>query len=140
MRLPVQGIEEVWMAMIVNEYEPRLLRGSLQGGSFLGRTPEETNGAAWRRGFRVRHGGPHPMPVCAPMRGGDPMDRPTSLQEVGEAILGYLAQHPQAMDNAEGIAQWWEQRTPRSASVVVRVLAGLVQNGLIGEFGGGGER
>jgi hypothetical protein len=35
------------------------------------------------------------------------MDTSRSGEEVAEAILGYLAQHPQAMDTADGIAQWW---------------------------------
>jgi Fe2+ or Zn2+ uptake regulation protein len=33
--------------------------------------------------------------------------RQQALTEVVEAILRYLAAHPDAVDSAEGIAQWW---------------------------------
>lgn len=32
---------------------------------------------------------------------------PPSTAAIAEAILGYLAQHPDAADTAEGIARWW---------------------------------
>lgn len=30
-----------------------------------------------------------------------------AIQRVGELIEAYLAQHPQAADDEQGIAQWW---------------------------------
>ncbi len=58
-------------------------------------------------------------------------------EAVAMAILSYLAEHPQAMDSAEGIAQWWTTRQSGrgSASTIARVLDGLVQRGLIEELG-----
>lgn len=60
-----------------------------------------------------------------------------SDEELATAILRYLAEHPQAMDTMDGIAQWWniDHRWPGSTSAVVRVLDGLVQKGLVEKLG-----
>jgi len=65
-----------------------------------------------------------------------------SDQEVADAILGYLAEHPQAMDTADGIAQWWiaRQWIRVGVTTVTRVLRGLTERGLLEEFGEGEPR
>lgn len=47
--------------------------------------------------------------------------------------MGYLAEHPQAMDNVQGIAEWWMMRQQVRVDVktLVRVLQQLVDQGLI---------
>ena len=63
-------------------------------------------------------------------------------EEVAESILAYLAEHPQAMDSVEGIAQWWimRQQVRVTAKTVTRVLRGLAEKGLLEEFGEGEQR
>jgi hypothetical protein len=46
MRLYVQGIEDFWTAMMVDEDEPPPPPGSLQGVCFFGKSPEEAKAAA----------------------------------------------------------------------------------------------
>ncbi len=62
-------------------------------------------------------------------------------QEVAEAILGYLAEHPQAMDTADGIAVWWImwQQIRVTATTVTRVLRELTERGLLEEVGDGDQ-
>lgn len=47
--------------------------------------------------------------------------------------MGYLVEHPQAMDNVQGIAEWWVMRQQVRVDVktLVRVLQQLVDQGLI---------
>jgi Fe2+ or Zn2+ uptake regulation protein len=63
-------------------------------------------------------------------------------EEVAQSILAYLAEHPQAMDTAEGIAQWWimRQQIRVTATTVARVLRRLAERGLVEEFGDGEQR
>ncbi len=67
---------------------------------------------------------------------------PTTDAEIEEAILGYLAEHPQAMDSAEGIAQWWimRQQIRVTATTVTRVVGRLAEKGLLEGFGDGAQR
>ncbi len=60
--------------------------------------------------------------------------------DVAQAILAYLAENPQAMDSAEGIAHWWimRQQVRASATTVTRVLRDLVEKGVL-EVAGEGE-
>ncbi|CAB1080685.1 hypothetical protein D1AOALGA4SA_8364 [Olavius algarvensis Delta 1 endosymbiont] len=48
-------------------------------------------------------------------------------------ILAYLADHPDADDTIEGIAQWWllEQRIRQQIPVVEKALAVLVEKGFV---------
>jgi hypothetical protein len=57
-------------------------------------------------------------------------------------ILGYLDDHPTAMDTLDGIAEWWVLRQQIEIEVrrVSRVLAALVSDGLIEEHEQGGIR
>jgi DNA-binding IclR family transcriptional regulator len=63
-------------------------------------------------------------------------------EEVAESILAYLAEHPQAMDTVEGIAQWWIMRQQVRANVttLARVLQGLADKGLLEQLGDGEQR
>jgi Fe2+ or Zn2+ uptake regulation protein len=63
-------------------------------------------------------------------------------EEVAQSILAYLAEHPKAMDTAEGIAQWWimRQQVRVTATTVSRVLHQLAEKGLLEEFGDGEQR
>lgn len=60
-------------------------------------------------------------------------------EEMAEAIRGYLAEHPQAMDTTEGIAEWWLMRQEVRASVatVARVLRRLTDSGVVEEITAG---
>jgi len=57
--------------------------------------------------------------------------------EVAEAILAYLAEHPQAMDSMEGIAEWWLMRQHIRVTVIMlaRVLRRLTEQGVVEELG-----
>jgi hypothetical protein len=57
-------------------------------------------------------------------------------------ILGYLDDHPTAMDTLDGIAEWWVLRQQIEIEVrrVSRVLAALVSDGLLEEHEQGGIR
>jgi len=53
--------------------------------------------------------------------------------EIAGLILSYLAEHPQAMDTVEGIAEWWvmRERARHEVETVMRVLRRLTERGLI---------
>jgi hypothetical protein len=57
-------------------------------------------------------------------------------------VLGYLDDHPTAMDTLDGIAEWWVLRQHIEIEVrrVSRVLAALVADGLLEECRQGGIR
>lgn len=63
-------------------------------------------------------------------------------EEVAQDILGYLAEHPQAMDTAEGIAEWWIMRQQIRVNVtrLTRVLRGMTERGQLEEIGTGEQR
>jgi Fe2+ or Zn2+ uptake regulation protein len=48
--------------------------------------------------------------------------------ELARAVMRYLAEHPQAMDSAQGIAEWWVMREQVRVDVetVAKVLQQLV--------------
>ncbi len=62
-------------------------------------------------------------------------------EEVAECVLGYLAEHPQAMDSVEGIAEWWimQQQIRVNVNTLSRVLQRLVNRGLLEELGDEGH-
>ena len=53
--------------------------------------------------------------------------------DLADAVLRYLAECPEAMDTAEGVAEWWLMRQHVRAQVeaVARVLAQLVDRGVL---------
>ncbi len=55
-------------------------------------------------------------------------------------VLGYLDDHPTAMDTLDGIAEWWVLRQQIEIEVrrVSRVLSSLVADGLLEEHEQGG--
>lgn len=63
-------------------------------------------------------------------------------EEVAQDILGYLAEHPQAMDTAEGIAEWWimRQQIRVNVATLTRVLRGMTERGQLEEIGTGEQR
>jgi len=61
---------------------------------------------------------------------------------VRELVLGYLDDHPTAMDTLDGIAEWWVLRQQVEIEVrrVSRVLTALVRDGVLEEHEQGGIR
>jgi hypothetical protein len=59
--------------------------------------------------------------------------------EMADAILRYLAEHPHASDTLEGIAEWWVMRQTVRVQVhrVARVLRRLTEAGFLEQFGEG---
>jgi hypothetical protein len=57
-------------------------------------------------------------------------------------VLGYLDDHPTAMDTLDGIAEWWVLRQQIEIEVrrVSRVLGTLVRDGVLEEHEQGGIR
>ena len=59
--------------------------------------------------------------------------------ELEEAIRLYLAEHPEAMDTIEGIAEWWlmRQRIRVELEALMRVLSRLTCEGVVERIGEG---
>src|SRR5215470_7984987 len=55
--------------------------------------------------------------------------------DVAHGVLSYLAEHPDAMDTLEGIAEWWVMRQQIRVSVtaLARVLRRLTEIGILEE-------
>lgn len=53
--------------------------------------------------------------------------------QIAYAILGYLAEHPDAQDTLDGIAAWWllRQRITQQKALVEKALGELVANGFV---------
>jgi hypothetical protein len=62
--------------------------------------------------------------------------------ELRELVMGYLDEHPTAMDTLDGIAEWWIFRRQIEIEVrrVSKVLGALVLDGELEEFEQGGVR
>jgi Fe2+ or Zn2+ uptake regulation protein len=60
-------------------------------------------------------------------------------EELAEAILQYLAEHPHAMDTLEGIAEWWlmRQQVRVQVNALARVLRQLTEQGFLEAIGSG---
>ncbi len=63
-------------------------------------------------------------------------------QELADAVFAYLAEHPDAMDTVEGIAEWWvmRQRVRVEVERVDRVLRRQAENGVLETLGAGSSR
>jgi hypothetical protein len=57
-------------------------------------------------------------------------------------VLSYLAEHPEAMDSIEGIAEWWITRQQIRVDVerLSHVLEGLTESGVLEIVGLGAQR
>ena len=63
-------------------------------------------------------------------------------EQVAQAILNYLDEHPSAMDTLPGIAEWWLQREQVRVTIemLARVLTRLIESGQLEEIGQGTMR
>jgi hypothetical protein len=70
-----------------------------------------------------------------------PQDDAQREQVLARCVLGYLAEHPQAMDMLEGIAEWWVMREQVRVDVrlLERVLRRLTEQGVLEENHSGDE-
>jgi hypothetical protein len=61
--------------------------------------------------------------------------------ELARCVLSYLAEHPQATDTLEGIAEWWVMREQVRVDMdlLELVLRRLTQQGLLEEIHGGAQ-
>lgn len=62
-------------------------------------------------------------------------------EELTDAILEYLAEHPRASDTLEGIAEWWIMRQQIRAEIktLAKVLSRLTKTGRLEKTGDGDE-
>jgi len=73
-----------------------------------------------------------------------PADQPRDLkrkeEDLANAILRYLAEHPNAQDTAEGIASFWvmRQRVKEDVKEVLSVLRQLTRSGQLERLRRGG--
>jgi hypothetical protein len=67
---------------------------------------------------------------------------PLGESELRSLVIGYLDDHPTAMDTLDGIAEWWVLRQHIEIEVrrVSRVLDALVTDGILEEHNQGGIR
>ena len=67
-------------------------------------------------------------------------DRDTD-EALEEAVLGYLREHPDAMDSLEAVAEWWVMRRVVRVEVeaVQRVLQRLTRAGVLEVVIAGGQ-
>lgn len=67
--------------------------------------------------------------------------RLSAEDELARSVLNYLAEHPQATDTVEGIAEWWvmRERVRKDVELLQRVLRRLTQQGLLEEIHGGAQ-
>jgi hypothetical protein len=61
-------------------------------------------------------------------------------EELAEIVLGYLAEHPDASDTLEGIAEWWimRQQTRVEVTTLAKVLRRLAESSLLEKIEEGG--
>jgi hypothetical protein len=70
---------------------------------------------------------------------GEPSETTLPEPELETAVITYLAEHPDAMDTMEGIAEWWvmRQRIRVQLEALSRVLSRLTHDGLLEKIGQG---
>jgi Fe2+ or Zn2+ uptake regulation protein len=68
---------------------------------------------------------------------GEPDDITWPEPELDTALVDYLAEHPEAMDTADGIAEWWltRQRIRVDLAALARVLSRLTDLGVLEKIG-----
>ena len=67
------------------------------------------------------------------------LDDSRTATHLARMILDYLAEHPQAMDTVEGIAEWWVRRQEVRSIVgsVTRIVHRLTEEGILEQIGTG---
>jgi hypothetical protein len=70
------------------------------------------------------------------------MEREQSEGQLAEAVLAYLAEHPDAADTRVGIAEWWVARHDMrvESTTLQRVLDRLTELGVLDVIGDGENR
>jgi hypothetical protein len=60
-------------------------------------------------------------------------------EEMADAIVGYLVEHPHASDTLRGIAEWWiiRQQVRTEVNTLKKVLRQLTESGVLEEIGEG---
>ena len=63
-------------------------------------------------------------------------------EKMADAILRYLAEHPQASDTLDGIAEWWimRQQVRVDLNMLKKVLRQMTEGGVLEEIGEGDNR
>jgi hypothetical protein len=66
-------------------------------------------------------------------------DELRASDHLARMILGYLAEHPQAMDTVEGIAEWWVRRQEVRSLLgnVTQIVRRLTDAGILEQIGTG---
>jgi len=69
------------------------------------------------------------------------VDEQRREEELLEIVLGYLAEHPDASDTLEGIAEWWimRQQTRVEIAKLAKVLQRLAESDLLEKVEDGGS-
>lgn len=67
------------------------------------------------------------------------MEKDWPESELEQAIRLYLAEHPEAMDTTEGIAEWWlmRQRIRVDLEALERALSRMTGEGVLEQIGEG---
>jgi hypothetical protein len=70
-----------------------------------------------------------------------PLDDSQRQEDLARCVLAYLAEHPQATDTLDGIAEWWVMREQVRIDVnlLEQVLHSLTEQGLLEEIHGGAQ-
>ena len=71
----------------------------------------------------------------------DPREITWREPELELAVRHYLAEHPEAMDTTEGIAEWWimRERIRFDLAALTRILHRLTEEGILERIGSGDE-
>ena len=71
----------------------------------------------------------------------DPHEITRREPELESAVRRYLAEHPEAMDTIEGIAEWWlmRERMRVDLEALNRTLGRLTDEGVLERLGAGDE-
>jgi hypothetical protein len=72
---------------------------------------------------------------------GEPPDMQWPAAEMEDAVKQYLAEHPEAMDTIEGIAEWWlmRQQIRIEMEALISALNRLTDDGVLERIDSGGE-